>query len=362
MSRNRLEKSVVAMTPQNMRAVMFLEPGKLELREVPVPEPSPKEILIKIRAATTCGTDVKTYLRGHPKIIPPTLFGHEFSGDVVAVGSEVTEFQPGMRVVPHNTAPCGICFSCKNGQQNLCDDLKYNFGAFAEYAVVPSRIVQLNTFEIPDHISYAQASIMEPLACVVHGQNSVRIQPGETVAIVGAGGPIGLMHLQLALKRGASQVIAVDLVENRLAIAEKLGATSIVNPKQVDPVEVIRDLTEGRGVDVAIESAGAKNAWMTAINSVRKGGRVLWFGGLKAGTSIELDTTWIHYGELSLFGVFHTTPADVYSAFQLIMHQVINTDFLLSGEMPLEKTEDALTMMAKGECVKMVINPDLQAD
>lgn len=351
------------MTPKrNMRAVMFLEPGILELRNIPIPEPSPKEILIRVRAATTCGTDVKTFSRGHPKITPPTLFGHEFSGDVVAVGSEVTKFQPGMRVVPHNTAPCGVCFSCKHGQQNLCDDLLYNFGAFAEYAVVPSPIVQLNTFEIPDHISFAQAAIMEPLACIVHGQNTIQIQPGETVAIVGAGGPIGLMHLQFALKRGASQIIAVDLVEQRLALAEKLGATSIINPKQEDPKEVIRDLTNGRGVDVAIESAGAKDAWITAINSVRKGGRVLWFGGLEAGTSIELDTTRIHYGELSLYGVFHATPFDVYSAFQLIKHKVINTDVLLSGELPLEKTEDALTMMAKGECVKMVINPDLLVD
>ncbi len=350
------------MTEENMRAVMFLEPGNLELLKVPIPEPSSNEILIRVRAATTCGTDVKTFLHGHPKIIPPTLFGHEFSGDVVAVGSEVTEFQLGMRVVPHNTAPCGVCFWCNHGQQNLCEDLIYNFGAFAEYVVVPGPIVQLNTFEIPDHVSYAQAAMMEPLACVVHGQNAVQIQPGETVAIIGAGGPIGLMHLQLALKRGASQVIAVDMVEERLAIAEKLGATSIINLKQVEPVAVIRDLTGGRGVDVAIESAGVKNAWITAIHSVRKGGRILWFGGLKVGTRIELDTSWIHYGELSLYGVFHATPLDVNSAFQLIKRQVINTDLLLSGELPLEKTEDALTMMAKGECVKMVINPDLEVD
>jgi L-iditol 2-dehydrogenase len=170
------------------------------------------------------------------------------------------------------------------------------------------------------------------------------------------------MHLQLAVKRGASQVIAVDLVEKRLSLAERLGATSVINPNDVEAVKVIHDLTGGRGVDVAIESAGAKDAWITAIQSVRKGGRVLWFGGLKAGIQIELDPTWIHYGELSLYGVFHATPSDVYSAFQLIKHQAINTDILISGELPLESTEDALNMMANGECVKMVINPDLQTN
>jgi L-iditol 2-dehydrogenase len=347
------------MSNGKMRAVMFLGPGNLELREIPIPQPGPDEILVKIRAATTCGTDVKTYRRGHPKITPPIRFGHEGAGDVVAVGSEVEKFKRGMRVVPHNTAPCGACYYCKHGQENLCDDLVYNFGTYAEYIIVPGPIVRLNAFEIPDHLSYAQAAIMEPLVSVVHGQRVLQIQPGERVAIIGAGGPIGLMHLQMSLRSGASQVIAVDLSDERLAVAEKLGATATVNPKREDPVEVIRELTEGRGADVVIESAGAEEAWLTAFNSVRKGGRVQWFGGLKSGTCISLDCHWIHYGELTLYGVYHGTPLDVHRAFELIASGVIDTQALITGELPLEQVEDGLKMVMEGKAIKMAINPEL---
>jgi L-iditol 2-dehydrogenase len=200
---------------------------------------------------------------------------------------------------------------------------------------------------------------LEPLTSVVHGQGVIQIQLGEHVAIIGSGGPIGLMHLQLALRSGAAQVIAVDLSDDRLTVAKELGASVTINPKHDDPVETIRDLTKGRGVDVAIESAGAREAWLTAINVVRKGGRVLWFGGLKRDTSIELDTHWIHYGELSLHGTFHGTPLDVHRSFELIASGAVNTQSLLSGELPLEQVEDALKMMIEGRVIKIVINPEL---
>lgn len=347
------------MNRDMMRAVIFLEPGKLELREVAIPLPGSDEILVKTRAATTCGTDVKTYQRGHHLVPPGTPFGHEFAGDVVAVGSNVNDFTPGMRVVPHNSAPCGTCYYCKHNQANICDNLLFNFGAFAEYALIPGPIARLNTFELPDHLSYAQASILEPLACVVHGQHTLQIQPGEHVAIIGAGGPIGLLHLQMALHSGAAQVIAVDLSDTRLEVAKKLGASVTLNPKRIEPTEEIHRLTAGRGVDVAIESAGVDEAWLTAVKSVRKGGRVLWFGGLQDGTSIQLDPQWIHYGELSLYGTFHATPIDVHRAFELISSSVIDTQSLLSNELPLEGVEEALKLMIEGKVIKTVINPEL---
>jgi len=337
---------------------MFLEPRRLEVREVPVPELKDDEILVKIRAATTCGTDLKTYDRGYHLLKPPCGFGHEFAGDVAAVGRRVSRFKPGMRVVAHNSAPCHVCYYCKHDQQNLCENPVFNFGSFAEYITVPGPIVQLNTYEIPDHLSYAQMSIMEPFASVVHGQRVIHIQPGEHVAIIGTG-PIGLLHLQMALKSGASGVIAVDLIEKRLSTAKQLGATATVNPSKEDPVEAVKDLTAGRGVDVAIESAGKQVAWLTAARVVRKGGRVLWFGGLKKEVSIELDAYFIHYGELTLHGVFHATPLDVLRSYELITSGVIDTKVLLSGELPLEKVEEGLKMMERGEAVKMVIRPDV---
>jgi len=349
------------MTSEQMRAVVFLGPGELELREIPIPQPGPDEALVRIRAATTCGTDVKTYRRGHHLMVPPTPFGHEFAGEIVAVGEQVERFKPGMHVVPHNSAPCQTCYYCKHGQENLCENLLFNFGAFAEYAIIPGPILRLNTFEIPDHVSYPEASLLEPLVSVMHGQRVIDIQPGEHVAIIGAGGPIGLMHLQMARLSGAAQVIAVDLSDERLKVAASLGASTTINPGQADPVEAIHDLTDGRGVDVAIESAGVQEAWLTAVRAVRKGGRVLWFGGLKGGTPIELDTHWIHYGELTLHGTFHGTPLDVHKSFELIKHGVINTRALISGEAPLEGVEDALKQMMAGQVVKMAIIPDMAA-
>lgn len=348
------------MSDKTMRAVMYLEPGKIELREVPVPIAGPDEILVRIRAALTDGTDLKTYRRGHPNITPPAMFGHEFAGDIAEVGGEVKGFEVGMRVVPHNSAPCLKCYYCKRGDHSMCDNIYFNrSGAYAEYAVVPSNILRLNTFQIPEHISYAQAAVMEPLSCVVHGQDVIQIQPGETVAIIGAGGSIGLMHLQLALRRGATKVIAVDVNPGRLNLARDLGATHIIDASKDDPVEAIKDATGGHGVDVSIESAGAVEAWHTAINAVRKGGRVLWFGGLKPGTMIELDTKWIHYGELTLYGVFHATPIDVQRAFDFIVSGVIDTEILISGERPMDQLEEVLQMMIKGDCIKMAIRPDL---
>lgn len=342
-----------------MRAQRFYGPGKLVLEEIPRPAPGPGELLVKVRAATTCGTDVKTYKRGHPKIVPPILFGHEFAGDVVATGEGVEKFEVGMRVVPHNTAPCNTCFYCKHGRENLCESLVYNFGAYSEYAIVPAPIVAINTFEIPAHLTYAQASILEPLVSVAHGQRVLQIQPGEHVAIIGAGGPIGLMHLQMARYSGAAQVIAVDLSDTRLEVAHKLGATTTINPENEDPVEAIKSLTDGRGADVTIESAGALAAWETAFKAVRKGGRVNWFGGLKGGTEIRLDTAWIHYGELTLYGTYHGTPLDVYRSFELIRSGVIDTQALISAEMRLDQVEEALELMFAGKVIKVAIDPEL---
>lgn len=343
---------------ERMRGMMYMAPGQLELMELPIPQVGPDDVLVRIRKATTCGTDVKIYKRGHPVFLPPFCFGHELAGDVVEVGSNVKKFKPGMRVVPHNSAPCGVCYFCKRGQQNMCGDLLFNWGAYAEYILVPGRIANLNMFEIPDGVAYEQASIMEPFSTVVHGQRVIQIQHGESVAILGSGGPIGLMHLQMALRSGASQVFAVDLKEPRLAVAARLGATRTINADKEDPVQVIKDLTDGRGADVVIESAGSKATWEQALLVARKGGRVLWFGGLPNGTVVNVDATIAHYSELSLYGVFHSTPQDVEAAYHLICNNVLNTKALISEEMPLENLKEALNKMIEGSVVKVAIRTD----
>lgn len=343
---------------KEMRAAVYLGPEKIELRTVPIPEPKAGELLVKIRAATTCGTDVKTYRRGHPKFPPPFIFGHEFGGDIVKAGEGVERFHEGMRVTANVFAECGECFYCKHGQGNICANLVYNFGAFAEYIIIPASIVRRTTFEIPAHIPYAHAALLEPLVTVVHGWHKVAIQPGERVAIIGAGGPISLLFLQLALRAGADQVIAIGHSPARLDVAKKLGATHLVNAKEADTITTIRELTHGYGADVVIECAGTKQTWETSVDVVRRGGRVLWFGGLPGGTKVEIDAARVHYGEIALLNMHGGTAEDARKAFDLIVSGAINVAPMLNGVLPLEQVELALKKMIAGEVVKMVITPE----
>lgn len=342
-----------------MRAVVYLGPEKIELRHLPIPEPGEGELLVRVRAALTCGTDVKTYRRGHPRFPPPFVFGHEFGGDVAAVGRGVTRFHEGMRVTANVFAECGECFFCRRGQGNLCENLVYNFGAFAEYMILPASIVRRTTFEIPPHVSYAEAALVEPLVTVVHGWHKLAIRPGEIVTILGAGGPISLLHQQLALHSGAGQVIAVGHSPQRLEVAARLGAAHVLNSKETEPVAAIRELTGGYGADVVIECAGTKAAWETAVEAVRRGGRVLWFGGLPGGTKVEVDAARVHYGEIDLLNMHGGTAGEAREAFDLICSGRIRGAPLLSGMVSLEEVELALKRMIGGEVVKLVIDPTL---
>ncbi len=339
-----------------MRGVFYTAPNRLAIQEVPIPVPGPGELLVKVMAATTCGTDLKTYRRGHPKFPPPFLFGHEFAGDIVAVGEDVDGFSPGMRVTA-NVLPLRRMFYCQHGQDNLCESVHYNFGAFAEYIVIPPSIVKSNTFQIPDDMPYEHAAVLEPLVSVVHSQRRLDIQPGETVAVIGAGGAISLFHLQLALLAGASEVWGIGHSDSRLAVFSKSGACKVINSKNEAAVERVKEWTDGRGADVVIECAGTKSAWEDAVKMVRKGGRVLWFGGLPSGTSVELDAAWIHYGEITLLGVHGGTVADAEEAYRLLATGEVDPRPMLSGEFSLERIEEAFQQMIDGTAIKLVIRP-----
>jgi L-iditol 2-dehydrogenase len=341
-----------------MKAVVFRGPGQLSYEDVEMPKVGPGEMLVKTKVALTCGTDVKTFRRGHHLIQPPTLFGHEFAGDVAQVGQGVTRFEEGMRVVAANSAPCNDCFFCLRGKQNLCEDIIFNWGAFAEYVRVPARIVEINVHQIPAHLDYQEAALLEPLACVVLGNEAACISAGDTVVIAGGGGPIGLMHLQLARHNGATSLVVVDLKDSRLDLARQLGATCVINPTREDPVAVVKELTEGRGADVVIETAGSPQVWQLSVELVRKGGTVVWFGGCPAGSRVSLDTGKLHYGELTVRGVFHHTPQTVTKALRLLSEGVIESSALINRRAPLEETQKALEMVMTGEAIKVAIFPD----
>ena len=347
-----------SLTRDTMKAAVYLGPQQLEMRELDIPEIGPRELLVQIKAATTCGTDIKTYKRGHPYFPPPIVFGHEFAGVIVQIGDKVNKFKIGQRVVAANSAPCNTCYYCKRGKHNLCENLLDNmlFGAFAEYIRIPSHIVRQNTFHIPDHVTYQAAALTEPLACVVNGNDAANIQRGDRVAIIGTG-PIGLMHIQLAKLSGVSQLIAIDLKPQRLELARTLGATDTINPSETDEIKKVHELTDGRGADIVIESAGLPQTWENAIKMTRKGGSTILFSGPAPGTSITIDTKRFHYEELTIKGIFHHTPFYVEKAFNLITSGVIDTIPLITHELPLDRLEEAFQMMMEGSAIKVAIHP-----
>jgi len=341
-----------------LKAAVFRGIKDVRLEEIKVPQIKPEEVLVRVRAALTCGTDRKMYLRGHPLFKPPFVFGHEFAGEIVKVGGKVKDFQQGMRVVAANSAPCNHCYYCKVGQQSMCENITLRLsGAFAEYVEVLGPIVEQNLLEIPASVSYKEAALVEPLACVVQGIENSNIALGDTVVINGLG-PIGLMYVQLARLKGA-RVIATDLKRQRLSLAERLGADEVIDISKVeDEVKAVRKLTEkDRGVDVAIEATGIPEVWEKTILMVRKGGIANLFGGCPSGTKITIDTRLLHYSQLTIKGIFHHTPQYVKRALNLISQGAIDTDSLITDEFPLSDFSKALKMLVNQEGIKIAVMP-----
>ena len=342
-----------------MKAVRFYNPGDIRYEEIPIPSISPDEILVKVHAALTCGTDLKTYKRGHPVLIKktPAIFGHEFSGVIAKVGKKVKRFSEGMRVVCANSAPCLDCYYCHIGSYNLCENIKLLNGAYAEYIKVSPEIVRQNTLVIPDRIPFEHAALVEPLACVVHGIERSCIEVGDYVGILGAG-PIGLMLVRLAKLKGA-RVIVVGRNDYKLSVAQKMGADEIINiTNSPDPIQQVKDLTpHAQGVDVAIEAVGLPEAWEKALMVTRKGGLVNFFGGCEKGSFARIDTFQVHYEEKKLIGVFHHTPHCVSQALKLITEGLINPELLITHRMPLNEIKDAFDLIEQRKALKIALIP-----
>jgi L-iditol 2-dehydrogenase len=346
-----------------MKAARYYAPGKIEFEEVATPEINSEEILVKVKVALTCGTDVKMYKRGHPKIKPPMTLGHEFAGTVAQIGKEVAnKFEVDDKVAVANSAPCNSCYFCKVGKPNLCQHLQETLigfsvdGSFAEYIRIPAPIVRQNCYKMPEKIPFEDAALLEPLACAINGNDAANIRLGDTVFIIGSG-PIGLIHLQLARLRGASRIIVTDLQEKRLKIARILGADVVVDASKKNHLRRIKEATEDLGADVVIEAVGLPQTWELAFKMTRKGGTTLFFGGCPSGAKATLDTERIHYGDLTLKGIFHHTPMSVLKAYKIISSGKFNGKHLITDYMPLLELESALQRMGRGESLKIAITP-----
>ena len=346
-----------------MKAAILHGKEKIQIEDIAPSALKPGEVRIRIEAALTCGTDLKVFKRGyHAKmIVPPAVFGHEFAGVISEVQSppvfatlrrgEKSKVQSwnwkiGDRVVAANSAPCGKCFFCRNQQENLCEDLLFLNGAYAESIVVPERLVQKNLLRLKPETDFRDAALVEPLACVVQGVEDAKLRTGQHVLILGAG-PIGLMFTALAKNLGCDVAVA-DRQAARLEAARRLGASQVIDIGDGgNLVTTVREATKTH-FDAVIEAVGKPETWEASIHLVRKGGMVNFFGGCPSGTTITLDTTLIHYSNLTLLASFHHTPRTVRRALEFIELGAVRAVDFVNGECPLTQLPELFKSMAAG--------------
>lgn len=360
-------KTKTATAPVNrhsggvMTAAVLYGREDLRIERVGIPQVGEDEILVRVEVALTCGTDLKVWKQGsHPRMIqPPAIFGHELAGVVEEIGPSVDgAIRTGMRVVPANSAPCGGCLYCRKDQPNLCDDLLFNNGAYAEYIRIPARIVRQNLLEIPEHVSYRDAAMVEPLACVLRGIHETDIRPGDTAVIVGCG-PIGLKFIR-ALSARDVRVIALGKRKNQIEAAERLGAYAAFDVSTMDtPVPMVRQLTEGgRGADAVVEAVGSATTWQWAMQMVRKGGRVNLFGGCPHGTHVQFDPAQLHYSEITIKATFHHTPRFIREALDTIARGDVRASDFVTAEIALTELPRFFETTKSGHSdLKTAVNP-----
>ncbi len=352
-------RELMKVSREKMTAAVLYGKRDVRIEQIPIPRVEPGEVLVRIKAALTCGTDLKVYRQGfHARmIVPPSVFGHELAGIVEEVGEGVDSFTPGMRVVSANSGPCNECFFCERHLSNLCENLQFINGAYAEYIKIPESIVRQNLLILPDSVEFHEAALVEPLACVLRAVEETGIDEGDTVGIIGIG-PIGLMFVQV-LKAIGARVIAMGNRNSQLTMASVMGADHVVDATRSNVVEQVRKLTSGRrGADVIIEAVGSKETWQKAMGMVRRGGTINLFGGCPSGTHIPLDSTLIHYSEITIKANFHHTPRHIREALDAIHRGKIKARDLITGEENLTAIGSVLErLLNRNGDIKIAIIP-----
>lgn len=370
-----------------MRQAYVERIGSLTFRELPVPRPGPGELLVRIHTTLTCGTDLKTFRRGHAVLAVPGPLGHEAAGVVEAVGDGVTDFSPGDAVMWAPTAPCRQCGACARGLYNHCETLfrRIAMGAYADYILLPKHVVAQHVFHKPEHLPFEEAALMEPLACILRGWRRLGAFPDghggskragdearsdapmnvdpaarrggiDSVLIIGVGA-IGLLHVAVARALGCPQITAVGGRESGLALARRLGAHHAVQGH----VPAVADRLRSAGLaeaDVVIECTGNPQVWAAAPALTRVGGKAMLFGGLTGGAEVAFSARRIHYDEVTLMGSFHYTPADVVEARRLLAEGEMKLGGLITGVRPLSELLEAFEDLERGEGVKFALRPE----
>lgn len=346
-----------------MRAAIFHEPGDLRLEDIDEPTAGPGELKLRMHATATCGTDAKIFNHGHPRLDPPQVIGHELAGEVVEIGEGTNGFAIGDRVQVIAAVPCGACWACAAGIAQVCPNqtsMGYQYpGGFAEYMIVPELVVRVGGVnKIPDGLSYAEASVTEPLACALNAQELARVGDGDTVVVMGAG-PIGCLHVRLARSRGAAKVFLTDINIDRLKMsADRVDPDATLEVSGQELIDRVRELTDGRGPTVVITAAPSGKAQEDAIAMAAPQGRISFFGGLpKDDPYIRCDSNAVHYRELSLIGANGSSPDHNRRALELIASGAVPVADLITHRVPLERVHEAIDAVISGEAIKVVVEP-----
>ena len=345
-----------------MKVARLYAPGDLRVEDAPIPEAGPGELVLRVGSCSTCGTDAKIFRFGHHHISLPRVLGHEVAGEVSEVGPDLGTWSVGDRVQVIAAIPDGVCHFCRRDQQTVCEDLEsigYQYdGGFAEFMRVPRKVLAVDGVNrIPDHVPFEQASLTEPLACVLNGQELARVGPGDSVVVLGAG-PIGCLHVRLARARGAAIVALADVNEGRLELAARAEPDVSIDSSKDDPIDAVRKLTDGRGADVVITATGVGSAQEQALEMAAPRGRISLFGGLpKDDSTIRFDSNLVHYRELSVFGAYGSAPRHNREALRLIANGEVRVDDLITHRVPLAEVHRAIDTVIAGTGLKVVVEP-----
>ncbi|MDR1252499.1 MAG: alcohol dehydrogenase catalytic domain-containing protein [Treponema sp.] len=344
-----------------MKAAVYLEKDRIEVQEIPTPRIDADSVLVKVQSCAVCGSDIRIFHHGNPRVKPPQILGHEAAGEVVEAGGNVTRFRAGDRVAIGADVPCGECSFCEAGIGNNCQinyAMGYQFaGSFAEYVLLNKMVVNYGPVHIiPGNVDYDEAALAEPLACVLNAVELTNIRLGDTVAIIGAG-PIGCMIIPIAYMSGASRVIVVQRSRPRMEAAKKFGADAYICSSEEDPIKRVLEETGGLGADVIFTANSSPQSHADALKMAKNRARINLFGGLAAGSTVTLDTNIIHYKELCVLGAHGSLPRHHRQALELIAVKRPDIRPYISHRFPLEDIRKAFAAAEGHEGMRVLVKP-----
>lgn len=344
-----------------MKAAVLEELNKLVVKEVPTPQITDDEVLVRVRACAICGSDIRIYHSGNDRVKTPWIIGHEIAGEITEVGKNVTRFKAGDRIAIGADIPCGECKFCVSGFSNNCQinyATGYQYqGGFAEYMPLSKMMLTYGPVQIiKDSVSFDEAALAEPLGCVLNGLELSDIKLGQTVVIIGTG-PIGCMIIEIAKMMGATKIIVIDLSKDRLEMAKEFSADVFIASSEEDAVARVLEETDGMGADVVITACPSTAAQVDALKMAKNRGRVNFFGGLPHGSTITIDSNIIHYKELFVHGTHGSLVRHHIKAVELISSGKMDMKKFISHKLPLDKILDGIAIAENKSGRRVIINP-----